>query len=210
MLNALKRFFGIKIEQQEALAQNCYRAKYLVIDLELTGLDPKVDEIVSLAWLPIEEQRIIVGRSEHFINCEVNELKQSPIFHGIDRFAVKGGVPLRQALLELQPLLDNHVLVFHNAELDWAFLKAAFQNANLLLSSSVMLDTMKIEYKRLMNQGHEIASDDLNLARCRSRYQLPEYLTHNALTDALATAELFLAQLNQIAGAKGLTLKHLV
>ena len=38
--------------------QNCLHVDYLVIDLELTGLNPKEDEIVSIAWLPIKNQRI--------------------------------------------------------------------------------------------------------------------------------------------------------
>jgi DNA polymerase-3 subunit epsilon len=32
----------------------------------------------------------------------------------------------------------------------------------------------------------------LNLARARRKYGLPEYQAHDALTDAVATAELFL------------------
>lgn len=210
MFNTLKRLLGFSPELQDTLQQNCFRAKYLVIDLELTGLNPKQDEIVSLAWLPIEEQRIFVGQSEHFINAHVNELKQSPIFHGIDSHALEGGVPLVLALQQLRPLLDKYVLVFHNAELDWLFLKNAFGQFNIPVAATVMVDTMKIEHKRLSLQGQEIGFDDLNLAACRARYSLPEYLTHNALTDALATAELFLAQLNKITSGKGIALRQLV
>jgi DNA polymerase-3 subunit epsilon len=36
----------------------------------------------------------------------------------------------------------------------------------------------------------------LRLAECRSRYNLPAYPAHNALMDALAAAELLLAQLD--------------
>jgi len=44
---------------------------------------------------------------------------------------------------------------------------------------------------RLFNQ--KVGS--LRLTDCRSRYSLPAYHNHNALTDALATAELLIAQL---------------
>ena len=35
--------------------------------------------------------------------------------------------------------------------------------------------------------------EDLRLARVRQRYGLPAYRNHNALTDAVACAELYLA-----------------
>ena len=36
--------------------------------------------------------------------------------------------------------------------------------------------------------------EDLRLARVRQRYGLPRYGSHNALSDALACAELYVAQ----------------
>ena len=183
--------------------QNCLHANYLVIDLELTGLNPKEDEIVSIAWLPISAQRIFVGKGAHFINSQVSSLKQSPIFHGIDQQAMKQGQPIKIALQKLKPLLNNKVLVFHNAELDWAFLKKAFIANDLAFTaeqvkSFLILDTMKIEHKRLSRLSQEISFDALNLESCRKRYHLPEYANHNALTDAMATAELLLAQISHI------------
>ena len=38
-------------------------ARYAVVDLETTGLDPKHDEIVSFASIPIQESRVIVGEA---------------------------------------------------------------------------------------------------------------------------------------------------
>jgi DNA polymerase-3 subunit epsilon len=195
--------------------KNCLHAHYLVIDLELTGLNPKEDEIVSIAWLPIKNQRIYVGQGEHFINSQVSCLKQSPIFHGINQQAVQGGQPLTKALQKLVSLLDSVVLVFHNAELDWAFLQKAFIEHGINLcaeqyKSILILDTMKIEHKRLSRLSHEISFDALNLEKCRQRYNLPDYSSHNALTDAMATAELLLAQINHISSGKPLAVKSLL
>ncbi|MBU2969630.1 3'-5' exonuclease [Pseudoalteromonas sp. C2R02] len=195
--------------------QNCLHADYLVIDLELTGLNPKEDEIVSIAWLPIKNQRIYVGQGEHFINSQVSCLKQSPIFHGINQQAVQSGQPLTKALLKLVSLLDSVVFVFHNAELDWAFLQKAFIEHGIIFSteqykSIIILDTMKIEHKRLSRLSHDISFDALNLEKCRHRYNLPDYSNHNALTDAMATAELLLAQINHISSGKPLAVKSLL
>lgn len=195
--------------------QSCLQANYLVIDLELTGLDPKEDEIVSIAWLPINNQRIYVAKGEHFVNSQVHSLKQSPIFHGINQQEIKKGQPLVVALNQLISCFSEYILVFHNAELDWAFLKKAFIDNGISLSeeqykSILVLDTMKIEHKRLTRLSHDFSFDALNLEKCRQRYNLPDYSNHNALTDAMATAELLLAQINQISRGKPLAVKSLL
>ena len=37
------------------------QARYAVVDLETTGLDPRRDEIVSYASIPVEDGRVMVG-----------------------------------------------------------------------------------------------------------------------------------------------------
>ncbi len=44
--------------------------------------------------------------------------------------------------------------------------------------------------------------EDLRLARVRERYDLPRYGSHNALSDALACGELFLAQQSHMNAVK--------
>lgn len=209
LMESLKGFFVKPEQQKNVLHENCFHADYLVIDLELTGLNAKKDEIVSIAWVPITEQRIQLGASVHCINNQVTNLKQSPIYHGIDQDGIADGKPLEVILRQLNTLIEDKVLVFHNAELDWSFLTIAFNKAGLLHKPAAILDSMEIEHKRLARQGQLIGHDSLTLGNCRARYNLPNYENHNALTDAMATAELFLAQINQISRGKELLIKHL-
>ena len=210
LFESIKRFFVLPEKDADILKANCFKTDYLAIDLELTGLNAKQDEIVSIAWVPISHQRIQIGSCQHFINNQVNNLNQSPVFHGIDSDTLAEGVPLNEALKILNELIDDKILIFHNQELDWSFLRLAFNKAGLLQKPLAILDTMQIEHKRLARQGQVIAQDSLTLNNCRERYRLPEYSCHNALTDAMATAELFLAQANQISRGKPLLIKHLM
>ncbi len=184
--------------------------RFLVLDLELTGLDPKLHEIVSIGWVPIIDQRICPHEAGYVINREVSELAQSPVFHGIDHAGLATGDSLQSALAELAGLMNKSVLVFHNAPMDLGFLRQAFKNGDSVLRPEAVIDTLLMEKKRLARQGKEIAFDDLTLAACRARYGLPDYDGHNALTDALATAELLLAQLNQMSKGKPVALKEWV
>jgi DNA polymerase-3 subunit epsilon len=57
-----------------------------------------------------------------------------------------------------------------------------------------ILDTLKIESRKCaINQTH-INTESVRLFALRSQYNLSRYKTHNAMQDAISTAELFLAQ----------------
>ncbi|RRS07759.1 3'-5' exonuclease [Pseudoalteromonas sp. J010] len=170
------------------------QAELVVLDLELTGLDPKQHEIVSAGWLPIKNMRIEVKDAQHYLNKEVQSLEQSPVYHGIDSAQLASGYSLKTLLLALQQAIHGNVLVGHNVQMDWAFLKTAFQQFNLNVKPALMLDTMQIDKRRVLKQGYPLAQDALTLNACRMRYGLPLHQLHDALGDALATAELLLAQ----------------
>jgi DNA polymerase-3 subunit epsilon len=60
-----------------------------------------------------------------------------------------------------------------------------------------VVDTLAIEKKKILQQQRHVTLDELRLAECRSRYNLPTYPAHNALMDALTSAELLLTQIDR-------------
>jgi len=197
------------LKRRHLLAQSALKQRYLVIDLELTGLDPKQHEIVSVAWVLIDNQCIKNSQSQHIVNKEVKSLEQSPVFHGISTDSVAQGQSLQSILMSLSAHFSDCILVFHNAMLDWGFLKLALKNAGITQRPKLIIDTLQIEKKRLLQHASDIKLDDLTLNECRNRYDLPSYHCHHALTDAQATAELLLAQCHQISAGKELKVVEL-
>ena len=61
------------------------------------------------------------------------------------------------------------------------------------LREDEVVDTMTMERRHMERMGTYPRGEDLRLARVRHRYNLPHYGNHNALTDAIACAELYLA-----------------
>ncbi|RZM81259.1 3'-5' exonuclease [Pseudoalteromonas rubra] len=181
----------------------------VVLDLELTGLDPKRDEIVSAAWVEVRRGRIVLSTARHVVNKEVRQLGQSPVIHGVDDDALAQGLSLRTLLQQLTAVLEQGVLVCHNAMLDWGFLKRAFTEHEMTVRPLRILDTMQIERNRLLRQGKTLSADCLTLSACRQRYALPPAYEHNALSDAVSTAELLLAQNSQLGGVQGALLRQL-
>ena len=206
----VKMLLSRYIKRRQLLAKNAFSQRYLVIDLELTGLDPKQHEIVSVAWVVIDNQCIKMSESQHFINKDVKSLEQSPVFHGISTDSVAQGQSLQSILMSLSAHFSDCILVFHNAMLDWGFLKLALKNAGVTQRPKLIIDTLQIEKKRLLQHTSDIKLDDLTLNECRNRYDLPSYHCHHALTDAQATAELLLAQCHQISRGKELKVGELM
>ncbi|WP_454228235.1 hypothetical protein [Propioniciclava flava] len=64
-------------------------------------------------------------------------------------------------------------------------------------------------HDRLINRGFddEARAGQLRLWAARERFGLPAYQAHDALTDALACAELYLAQVAELRSPRPLTLR---
>jgi len=182
--------------------------EFLVADLEMTGLDPKTDKILSIGTTLIKAKEIDHSNATHQLVFQDNaDLTVSAPIHRIFNQDVAQGVPLEQALNEFLSQLSGRVLVLHHATLDKGFLDAALTDLYATGLVCRTIDTMQIERRRLKYQGRE--AHQINLASCRQRYRLPAYTAHNAAIDALATAELLLAQLSHIDPNNDLPLSYL-
>ena len=171
------------------------QTRYVVIDLETTALDPQQGEIASIGWVVIEHLSIDLSQSQHHLVAVQQEVGQSAIFHELTDSDLQQANPIEYALNALLPVIHNSHLVFHHASMDMQFLNRA---SKTLFGCPILLpihDTMTTEDAILNRQNHIPANDDLRLYRCRQRYGLYDIPAHNAFNDALATAELWLAQL---------------
>ncbi|MBS3942447.1 MAG: hypothetical protein KG028_15925 [Actinobacteria bacterium] len=61
-------------------------------------------------------------------------------------------------------------------------------------------DTLRLQRRVLGGRWHPPEPEELRLQAARERFGLPRYRAHDALTDALACAELYLAQVARLAG----------
>lgn len=190
----LKRVFPALGERRDLARLTVREARLLAIDLEMTGLEPKKDHILSFGWVAISGLEIDLSTARHVLVKSDASVGQSATIHGLRRCDCADGVPLKEALQTLLKAVEGRVPLFHHAGLDSAFLKQALATCQLAPWQKLALDTLKIERQRLQNRGEVIPAQRLSLEGCRDAYRLPSAPGHNALEDALATAELFLAQ----------------
>jgi DNA polymerase-3 subunit epsilon len=167
---------------------------YLVADGEMSSLEAAQGELLSVGWVPVEGGRVILAGARHALIQAELSVGQSATIHQLRDCELQAGSPLGEVMSRFLEDAVARVLVFHNARLDIAFLDQASRllyGAPLLLP---VLDTLRIEKTRLARRDVPLKPGDLALQGCRKRYGLPQYPAHNALMDAVATAELLIAQ----------------
>lgn len=89
--------------------------------------------------------------------------------------------------------MAGKVVIAHHQQIEYQFIQ---QLSNQLFGHPLpvmIANTLQIEKHRLMCLNLTISINQLRLFNLRTSYHLPHYHTHNALEDAVATAELFLA-----------------
>lgn len=174
----------------------------LAIDFETTGLDASQHSIVSIGLVPFTLDGIQLAEARHWVVRPKLPLHQTSVtIHGITHSDIDKAPDLEEILGELFTYLNGRIPVVHYRNIERPFLDVALR---WRLGEGIrfpVLDTMAIEahlypdrnpsrWQRLM--GKKPVS--IRLADSRLRYGLPHYAAHNALIDALATAELLQAQ----------------
>lgn len=177
---------------------------FIVIDCEMTGLDPAKDELLSIGWVRVRHQSIDMRSARHRLIKSDANVGQSATIHMIRDCELQKGQSIEDVLQELLSDASGFLPVFHNASLDLAFLNRAVERALGAPWWPSYVDTLLNEKRLLVRRTEVPTSGDLTLAQCRRRYNLPPYQGHNALVDALATAELLLAEIK-----KGVTISPL-
>ena len=168
--------------------------EFVALDLETTGLDSSRDEILSIGLISLKAGRIELATAEHYLVTPMRSIpERSAIIHRITDDTAAGGNELAAVMPSVFSRLCGRVLLGHHVGIERAFLDGACRR---LYGSGFLIplaDTEFLTHRWLEQRGHTFAGSDLRLHALRERYGLPRYGAHNALTDALATAELFCA-----------------
>lgn len=175
---------------------------FVALDFETTGLNPMTDDIVSIGLVPFDLRRVYCSQVSHWLIRPRQSLAAgSVVVHGITHSKISEAPDLQRVLGEVLTCLSGKMIVVHYNRIEREFLNRALMTR---LNEGIrfpVIDTMAIEAslhrKRIKNFWMRLRGEkpvSLRLANCRQRYGLPPHQGHNALADAIATAELFQAQ----------------
>lgn len=176
---------------------------FVALDFETTGLDANKNSIISIGLVHFNLQRIFCRKTKSwYIDPQDNLKEDSIVIHGITHSDLNKAPDLLHILEQLLDELAGKVIVVHYRRIERDFLDS---NLNALINEGIifpMIDTMQIESDHQQAQSQGVfnwikgrRAQSIRLAKSRSRYNLPIYAPHDALTDAIATAELLQAQI---------------
>jgi DNA polymerase-3 subunit epsilon len=171
-------------------------ARLLALDFETTTLDAETGFPLSAGWIPVDGVAVRLGGAGAvvFLPPAVG-VGDSALFHGITDDAASAGLKESEAVGQILAALAGRVLLAHHASIEATFLAAACRRIWGVSPELTCVDTLDIEHRLVTRGGSEPAPGSLRLGAVRERYGLPSYGAHEALTDALACAELYVAQL---------------
>jgi DNA polymerase III subunit epsilon len=168
------------------------QAQLLCVDVELTGLDPKTDEVIAYGAVPIEHGRIqAAGALEGMVRPSAARRAGSVEIHGIMPRDLDGAPPLAEALAPLAAAIRGRTPIAHAAWVERAFLGPALRSAGGRLPRGI-IDTAVL-WRLLGILRDEVDPGYRQLQQITNALGLPSHHPHQALGDALTTAQVFLA-----------------
>lgn len=188
-------------------------SRYVVVDVESSGLNISRDRLIAIGAVAVANGRIRLDDSFEIVlqQARVSE-KDNILIHGIGGTAQREGMPPVDALLAFLEYLGKDPLVAFHVAFDESMINRAMKTflgldfrhawADLAYVAPALNPQLARRYRTL--------DDWMGL------FRISNYARHNALADALSTAELLLALRPKLdardaasfAGLKGLEREH--
>jgi DNA polymerase-3 subunit epsilon len=168
------------------------------LDLETTGLRPETDHVISIGMVPIRRGVIRYGERWHQLvrPTGIATLPTDGIrAHHILPAELDEAPPISDVLSQVEVRLLEGALLVHYAQLDLGFLRREFARDGRRWPRPAVIDTVELLLRwhdRRQQWTPHPPPPRTALREARADLRLPEYPSHDALSDALATAELFL------------------
>lgn len=176
---------------------------FLAMDFETTGLDPDKDGIITIGVVPFTLNRIFINQAKHWIVRPKQKLEEeSVVIHGITHSDILDAPDFSMIYQEILQSMKSKIMVVHYRKIERMFFNVALKERIKEGIEFPLLDTLEIENQiqqrttgGIWNRLKGKKPGSLRLGQSRTRYGLPAYTPHHALTDAIATAELLQAQI---------------
>ncbi len=171
-------------------------ARYVVLDTELTGLDDRKDDIVSIGAVRMHGGGIEIGGAFHeLVNPSAILDARSVVIHGIMPSQVETKPPIDQVLATFRYYVGGAVLVGHCLSIDLGFLNREARRLTGKPFRNPVVDTLSL-YGWLRHRFPETPAftatlPGLSLFDLAHRFDIPVEEGHTALGDAYITAQLF-------------------
>ncbi len=200
----LTRIFNYFFTKEQAWQEQ----DFIVLDMETSGFDTKKDTILSIGYVWIRQGKIDLSSANYMEikpDAEREKYRKKNKFnsniHHITPSMLTNALDINCAIKKIFNDINNQIVVVHGAFIEKGFLSDYAENHNLQnYMPALWLDTQSI-YNNILKDP--LSVQDLRLSAIRKKYNLPSYIAHHALCDAVATAELFIVLMKKTVGYNG-------
>jgi DNA polymerase-3 subunit epsilon len=195
MFRAIKQYFNkknLKDNKFEFLFDKSSNDEYVCFDCETTGLNPKIDDIVSIGAVIIKNNTIISSKKfVKFVKPKTKLQAEAIKIHHIRECDLEDAEDINDVVLEFLHFIGNRTLVGYYLEFDVAMVnkyikpKLGITLPNKLIEVSAVYHDFKME---LIPQGHI----DLRFNSIMEELNIPSLGKHDAYNDAIMTSMIFI------------------
>ncbi|NJN16047.1 MAG: 3'-5' exonuclease [Oscillochloris sp.] len=191
---------------------------YVVLDVETSGLNARRDALLAIGLVEINAGRVCLDRTWYSLVRPPDGLlvaANSIRIHGLLRSELAEAPPITDVLPLLLERLRGRVLVVHVASIDIDFINKALRPyggrlCGPIIDTARIALTMHYNARMIGEANHDETEPAIQLRTLATSYGLPVYGQHNALNDALTTAQLLLAQISRLEQRHPIDLKRLL
>lgn len=179
--------------------------RFVVLDSETTGLDPRKDRLVTIGAIAMVNHEILIEDSfEALLKLPYNS--SAVTVHGVTREESLAGMEEPEALERFRSYLGDGIIVGHHIGHDVETFNAGYERHFGFRLENPSLDTMELtlhlERDGAFPGDEEIR--DFSLDGLCARFQIVPHDRHTAAGDALMTALVF-QRLLRLAARQGRT-----
>ena len=177
--------------------------RFVVLDTETTGLDPRRDSIVSIGAVGVSDSQIVLGDTfEAVVRVRYNNA--ATLVHGITRDEARAGVVEVDAVSAFLDYLGDGVIVGHHIGHDIAMLDAVCRRHfdRSLLNRHLDTGGLFLHLERDGVFADQAPLKELSLDALCERFGILPYDRHTAPGDAFLTAQILL-RLMRLAARSG-------
>lgn len=171
---------------------NC--AKFVVFDIETTGLSSRYDEIIEFGAVVINEHGIIQSKHDFLIKPRQKISAFIENLTGITSQMVSNEPEITEVAPKLKAILEDAVLVAHNASFDIGFLQELWYRMGYGAIINPIIDTLQLS--RLLKP--QLRYHKLGTVAKNYNIVYNEAIAHRADYDAEVLGKVFVVMLNEL------------
>ncbi|MEU9419531.1 DEDDh family exonuclease [Streptomyces sp. NPDC048272] len=168
-----------------------YALDWALVDVETSGLTPRQHRVLSVAVVTLGPDGRQTGEFSTLLDpgCDPGPVH----VHGLTAERLRGKPTFGQVAGRIAELLQDRVLVAHNAQFDYDFLAHEFARAGLHLPVARRLCTLAL------NRRVDPPTRDMRLGTLAAHYGVEQTRAHDALDDTRVLAGILRASLKEAA-----------